>query len=260
MTSSAIYEGTVRHRRWQPVANTFRYRLFMLYLDLSELGTVFQGHRFWSVGRANLASFQRRDHLGEFEASVDRAVRGVVAARCGAIPHGPIRLLTHLRYFGHCFNPVSFYYCFDPSDSYVETIVAEVNNTPWHERHCYVLPAAINEDPGDGLRYRFAKDFHVSPFMDMNQMYDWRFTMPGKTLRVHMENQQDGNKLFDATLVMERRPLNAKQLNRVLWHYPCMTLQVVAKIYWQALKLKTRGARFYPHPKTTPTPGGLSHG
>ena len=260
MTSSAIYEGTVRHRRWQPVANAFRYRLFMLYLDLSELDTVFQDHRFWSVHRPNLASLQRRDHLGDFEASLDGAVRGMVASHNGTLPHGPIRLLTHLRYFGHCFNPVSFYYCFDPSDRYVETIVAEVNNTPWHERHCYVLPAAMNQGTGDSIHYRFAKDFHVSPFMAMDQMYDWRFTTPGESLRVHMENQQDGEKHFDATLDMARRPLNAKHLNRVLWHYPFMTLQVVAKIYWQALKLRARGARFYPHPKSQQPSGGLTHG
>ena len=204
-----------------------------------------------------LASFQRRDHLGDSDGSLSDAVRSLVAERTGSTPAGPIRLLTHLRYFGHCFNPVSFYYCFAADDTRVETIVAEVNNTPWHERYCYVLPESLNENPGDWKRYCFPKDFHVSPFMDMNQDYDWHFNTPGERLRVHMENQEGGRKLFDATLDLERRPLDARHLRRVLWRYPLMTVQVVVKIHWQALQLWAKRAPFYPHPgKRLQTSGG----
>ncbi|MBP8912193.1 MAG: DUF1365 domain-containing protein, partial [Phycisphaerae bacterium] len=136
---SAIYEGTVRHRRFAPVRNEFVYRLFMMYLDLGELDEVFRGHWLWSTRRLNLACLRRKDHLGDPTISIDEAVRLLVAERTGVRPNGPIRLLTHLRYFGHCFNPVSFFYCYDSNDQRVETIVAEITNTPWHERHCYVL-------------------------------------------------------------------------------------------------------------------------
>ncbi|MRR58659.1 MAG: DUF1365 family protein, partial [Deltaproteobacteria bacterium] len=110
---SFIYTGRVEHRRYAPVGNVFSYRLFMLYLDLAELEEIFTERWLWSVERANIASFLRRDHLGDPDIPLDEAVRGLVEARTASRPAGPIRILTHLRYFGHCFNPVSFYYCFD---------------------------------------------------------------------------------------------------------------------------------------------------
>ena len=164
-------------------------------------------------------------------------------------PQGPIRLLTHLRYFGHCFNPVSFYYCFDVEDNTLETIVAEVHNTPWGEEHCYVLGQALNVHPSsDWRRFEFGKSFHVSPFMSMDMRYDWRFRVPGPVLDVHMNCFRDDRKLFDATLKLRKKEMNGKTLTRALLHYPVMTLKVLAMIHWQALKLWNKGAIFYPHP------------
>jgi len=256
---SAIYEGTVRHRRCAPVHNEFAYRLFMMYLDLAELDEVFRGHRLWSTRRFNLACLRRKDHLGDPTISVEEAVRLLVAERTGARPTGPIRLLTHLRYFGHCFNPVSFFYCYDADGQRVETIVAEITNTPWHERHCYVLAETMNEHKRPWKRYRFPKTFHVSPFIDMNVGYDWRFLEPGERVQIHMEDWAEGGKLFDATLSLRRQPINAAGLIRVLARYPLMTVQVVAKIHWQALRLWRRGARFYVHPKKRQAPEEATH-
>jgi len=239
---SAIYEGTVRHRRFAPVSNEFTYRLFMMYLDLTELSDVFRGRLLWSTNHLNLACLRRR------AMPIDEAVRHLVAERTGKSPTGPIRLLTHLRYFGHCFNPVSLFYCYDPAGDQLETIVAEVTNTPWHERHCYVLPEMMNEHPGRWKRYRFPKAFHVSPFIDMNVDYDWRFLQPGERIQVHMEDYVKGNKLFDATLGLRRRAITEANLWRVLARYPLMTVQVVARIHWQALRLWKKGAPFYVHP------------
>ena len=246
---SAIYEGTVRHRRFAPVGHEFAYRLFMMYLDLAELSEVFQGSWLWSAAHFNLAYLRRKDHFGNPVTSIDEAVRQLVAERTGVRPDGPIRLLTHLRYFGHCFNPVSFFYCYDPTDEKVETIIAEITNTPWHERYCYVLPEIMNEHRHPWKRYRFPKTFHVSPFIDMNVDYDWRFLEPGDRLQVHMEDYVDDIKLFDATLSLRRQPITGANLWRVLGRYPVMTVQVVAKIHWQALRLWRKGAPFYVHPK-----------
>ncbi len=164
-------------------------------------------------------------------------------------PKGSIRLLTHLRYFGYCFNPVSFYYCYDESDEEVETIVAEIHNTPWGEEYCYVLGEDLNEHPMRGWkRYQFNKNFHISPFMDMDIWYDWRFRKPGKSLTVHMNNSEKGKKLFDATLTLNRREIDSYLLNRVLIAYPLMTLKVTTMIYLQALRLWSKGAVFYVHP------------
>jgi hypothetical protein len=159
-------------------------------------------------------------------------------------------MLAHLRYFGHCFNPASFFYCFDAEDRRVETIVVEIHNTPWGEVFCYVLDEPRNEAAGNRKRYQFAKDFHVSPFMDMDLEYDWRFTEPGKALNVHMNVLRTGEKLFDATLTLKRREITPARLSYILIRYPLMTVKVVSAIYWQALRLRIKGAKFYPHPQT----------
>ena len=151
---SCVYEGTVRHRRSAPVHHAFQYSIFMMYLDLAELRVLFHKRWLWSARRPNVAWFSQDDHLGDPQVPLDHNVRDLVEAKTGHRPAGPIRLLTHLRYFGYGFNPVSFYFCFDSTDSLVETIVAEVTNTPWGEQHCYVLGKSLDE--GIGRRHRMA--------------------------------------------------------------------------------------------------------
>jgi len=244
--TSALYVGRLRHRRYAPVPHAFRYPLFQVYLDLGELDTVFAGRWFWSARRRSLAWFCRADHLGDPAQPLEEAVRDLVAARTGARPAGPIRLLTHLRYFGYVMNPVSFYYCFDRSGERVETIVAEVANTPWGERHCYVLPAGA----AAGLkRFALRKAFHVSPFMPMDMDYDWRFSDPGDRLTVHMVNLDDGRPVFDATLALERRPITGRHLAQMLVGYPFMTAQVIAGIYWQAFRLWLKKVPYHAPPQ-----------
>jgi len=246
---SCIYEGTIRHRRYRPRPNIFRYRLFFMFLDLSELPAVFRFHPLWSNERPNVASFRRRDHFGDPQLPLDQAVRDLVEERLGRRPQGPIRLLTHLRYFGYCFNPASFYYCYDPEDTRLETIVVEIHNTPWGERYCYVLGREQNDHPlANWRRHRFAKGFHVSPFIHMDIDYDWRFCEPGKVIRVHMIDKEDGRILFDASLALERRPIDRAALSRVLMLYPVMTLKVTTMIYWQALRLLIKKTPFFAHP------------
>jgi DUF1365 family protein len=253
---SFLYEGTMRHRRFTAPSRSFTYSLFMMYLDLGELDAVFARRWFWSTRAPNLAWFRRADHYGDPSIPLDAAIRDLVAERTGVRPEGPIRLLTHLRYLGHGFNPVSFYYCFATDGRTLETIVAEVSNTPWNERHMYVLPEAENRGRGDAKRYDFKKAFHVSPFLGMDHDYGWRFGTPptrdGDKLWVHMENRKGDARVFEATLSLERRPITGAELARAVILRPAMTVQVVASIYWQALRLWVRRARFYPHPRTQP--------
>lgn len=252
--ASAVYEGTVWHRRHGPRAHAFRYGMAQLYLDLDELDRVFEGRWLWSVNRPNLAQFCRADYLGAPEQALADAVRERVRQALGHRPDGPIRLLTHLRYAGYVFNPVSFYYCFAPDGQTLQAIVAEITNTPWKERHSYVLPVEGAERRGRALRWRFAKDFHVSPFMAMQRDYDWCFTPPGDDLRVHMSVLEGPRPEFDADLSLRRRPLDAAALRRVLWRYPLMTAQVIGAIHWQALRLWLKRTPVHDHPRTAGGP------
>jgi DUF1365 family protein len=228
----------------------FKYRLFFMFLDLAELPTLFDNHPFWSYEGFNIASFRRRDHFGNPAIPLEQALADLVENRLGSRPNGPIRQLTHLRYYGHCFNPASFYYCYNSADTGVETIVVEIHNTPWRERHCYVLSAEENEHPVKyWRRHQFAKAFHVSPFIDMDIHYDWRFREPQESLQVHMIDYKGGEKLFDASLALQRRKISRSSLNGVLLRYPVMTGKVITMIYWQALRLVLKKTPFFAHPK-----------
>ena len=243
---SCIYEGGVRHSRHRLVSHGFSFRLFLLYLDLSEIDQVFAGRLLWSASRPALARFRRRDHLGDPAVPLDRAVRELVRDRTGCWPDGPVRLLTHLSYFGYCFNPISIYYVFAAEDARINFLVLEVNNTPWGERHCYVLDA--RRQPGPVLRHRFAKEFHVSPFLDMQMGYRWTIATPGERLTVAVKASDSEGVVFDGSMELERAPISAGRLARNLVAHPFITGKVIAAIYWQAFRLLLKGAPFVPHP------------
>jgi DUF1365 family protein len=236
--NSAIYEGTVRHRRFADRSNEFTHNVALAYVDLDELPEL--------PLRGRLVRFERSDYLGDPSQPLSDAVRDLVEARTGSRPRGPIRLLTQLRSFGHCFNPVSFYYCFDPASERLDAVVAEVTNTPWGERHAYVVERS--DDGPRVLRGDSEKLLHVSPFMGMDHRYEWRVADPGETLSVHIASQRDGAVAFDATLSMRRRPFSRRSLAGMTARYPVANARVLALIYAHALGLKLKGVRVHPHP------------
>jgi DUF1365 family protein len=246
---SAIFTGWVRHRRSVPRKHAFRYRMFMLYLDLAEIERVFSGRWLWSTHRRNVAEFRRSDYHGDPAVPLDTAIRDTVALRLGIRPVGPIRMLAHLRYFGHCFNPVVFYYGYAADGTTLDWILAEISNIPWNERHAYVLPLSSATTHGTTHGWKFRKEFTVSPFMPLERGYDWRFQEPCEQLRVHMDVLAGHHIEMDTTLVLERRTLDGPGLARALLHFPVMSARVVMAIYWQAFRLWLKGVPFHGHGK-----------
>jgi uncharacterized protein len=255
-------EGTIRHRRKAPVNHEFSYRTGMLALDLREWHSITAISPLFSLEKFNWLSLRRQDYLEpDRDTPVLDAVCDRVETATGWRPNGAVQLITHPRYFGYVFNPVSFYFCYDrgdsPSDGAVpRVILAQITNTPWKERHTYCLetrrPQPASKTEWCSERFEFSKRFHVSPFNPMNQHYRWTFSFRGPELRIHMNVLQDDEKQFDATLVVQRTPLDRKILHRSLRQFPLEAFKVTAGIYWHALKLKLKGARFFTHPDKLP--------
>lgn len=246
---SAIYEGSVSHRRREHSEHAFRYRIFQMYVDLDELPALFARRWLWSASGPNLAWFRRTDHFGPPGQPLADTVRDLVEQRMGERPDGPIRLLTHFRYFGIVINPISLFYCFDRDDR-LRYVVAEVHNTPWGERHCYVLDA--RRRTGGDVTATISKEFHVSPFMGMDYEYRFRLSEPAESLTVHIANYacgaENSTPAFEASMSLKRTPITGLNLTRMLTFYPFITLRVILAIYWQAFRLWAKKVPFVPHP------------
>lgn len=267
---SGIYKGWVSHRRFSPKKHAFRYRVFMMYLCLRELDDVLSMSSLWSTKRFSIARFKREDFHGDPNTDLDVAVKRTIESETGFRPEGDVCVLANLRYFGFNMNPLCTYYCFDKSGEHVEAILAEVTNTPWHERRAYVLDCrevasnssdANNRKPKNGVSNKensvsnnkaskkwqsvtFKKDFTVSPFNPLDMQYNWRSSTPLQRLNLHIETMQNKKKITDATLRLQREEINAKSLTRAVMSFPFMTFKVAIAIYWQALLLALKGVPF----------------
>ena len=247
---SCIYEGLVTHRRRTPISHRFRYRLFMVYLDLDEIPALVGSHKMLRGKPFALCAFLRSDHLFDSTHTLADELRAVIHEQTQRTSRGPIRLLTQLRYFGYYMSPLNLYYVFDEGDERVEYVVAEVNNTPWNERHCYVLWSGNRQNGNNELSFTHPKELHVSPFMPMDMEYRWRLTEPGSNLKVHLANHRRSEPVFEAGMTLKRRELSRHELRRMTIRHPAMTARIAASIYYQALRLWWKSCPFYTHPKS----------
>lgn len=236
-----LYSGTLMHHRHTPVAHTFTYPLFMAWLDIDRIPELMRVSRFTAHNRLNWATFDDRDHLGDPAQPLRRRLAEAATHAGIDVPDGPIFLLTHLRYLGYCFNPVSFFYAFDDAHG-LKLVVAEVHNT-FGGSQTYWLQPDLSQRP---LHASAAKALRVSPFLPMEMTYEFWFTWPGDDLGVDISVMASRSTVFDASLALRRRPWTAREIRRQLLRHPAMTAGVTAAIHWQALRLWWKGVPFAP--------------
>jgi DUF1365 family protein len=241
-SASCLYFGEVVHRRFSPLPHRLRYRAFQALFDLDELPSLDRKLRLFSYNRPNVFTFRDRDH-GDGTAGTLRPYVEKLLAEAGLGPDGGrIALLCMPRVWGYVFNPLSIYYCFSQSGDLRATIY-EVRNT-FGQRHSYVIPVDEATAGVDQINQRCHKEFHVSPFMDMDMIYDFRLTTPADTLVTCVNGSHiDGTRLIFASFTGARRELTDMALLRAMVAYPFLTLGVVAAIHWEAVKLFAKGLR-----------------
>ena len=247
MNSSAfsLYQGRITHHRLQPKRHAFAYSIFMTYVDLEQLADISTQQRFWSLERFNLASFRQRDFGDSTDLPLIQQIQQFIKNQTQETYQGKIFLLCHWRYLGILFNPIALYYCFDEQGLKLQHVVAEVTNTPWLQRHRYLLTPT----PKFNAFYStYNKALHVSPFMPMNLFYHFDYQIPDENLSFNMRVHNDTECVFTANLTLEKKVMTPRQRDRFILGYPWMTAKVIIGIYWQALKIKAKGLSLFPHP------------
>jgi uncharacterized protein len=247
MSPVVVYEGTARHRRLAPVVREFSPRLFLAYLDVDALPGSLDQLPGWSARRRALVHFRRRDFFDGEPSPLGDAVRDLVEKVIGRRPEGSVHLLAHLRTFGWLFNPLTVYYCWNSDGRALDALVLEVTNTPWGERHWYVIDARS----GTGTHI-VPKALPVSPFLPMDLDYQVTWTVPGDALHLGIAVVREGETVFTAGLALRRRALDGRQALGILLRYPALPLRVSLAIYRQALALLLARVPVYRHPSPAP--------
>lgn len=249
MFDSLVFSGKVRHRRFMPKKHQFSYALFMFCFDIGDMSNSLNDIKQVSIEKFNWFSFYRNNYLSAPEIPLDEYARQLIVTKFHTRPTGKIYLLTHLSCIGYCFNPISLYLILDENNQKLDYLIIEVTNTPWGEKHNYVLKSSAKPDH-EVYQYQFQKKLHVSPFMVMDYDYHITLKLNKRKIILHMENHRDGKKEFDATLTLSACSLKGNPVKHVLRRHALSTYKVAMAIYWQAFQLWLKGVPFHSHPKT----------
>ena len=244
---SAIYFGTIRHRRFRPASHEFTYPLFMAYLDVDRIAELMQVSRLSSYNRWNWASFSEADHFGDPRLPLRQRLAADAALHGHDLPDGKVFLLTHLRYLGYNFNPVSFFYCHD-AEGRLQLIMSEVKTTFGETQNYWLSAGCQSRESDQSISYSFPKTFHVSPFIGMDCRYHWTFTAPGESLLVQTNVDENHEAVFDGTLRLVRKPWSAQWLRHALMRFPWVTAKTVAAIHLEAARLYLKKVPIVHHP------------
>ena len=255
---SAAYEGTITHARYGKIEHNFTYRIFMMYIDMSELSNLNKLHPLWSFsGKINWFFFRRKDYLDQKNKNIVESIKELLIKKgfTGSADNVKnVRMLTHIRYLGYCYNPVTFYLTYsDKKNSQPDFIVVDINNTPWNERYPYVFE--VKKSTEYPFKFNLKKEFHVSPFYPMNMEYNWKFDFKPDIIQIDMNSYIDQKLCFNAKLRLQRLDLSRNTMTKILFRYPCMTAKTMFAIYWQALHLFMKRVKFYVHPQKKPRIG-----
>ncbi|CAH9065244.1 hypothetical protein PSECIP111951_03590 [Pseudoalteromonas holothuriae] len=236
--NSALYIGDIRHKRYLPTEHKFKYPLYMAWIDLDEINQLNGIHPLFGTKGFKLLSFKQQDYLTNYKGNLhDRAIAASLELGwSGNI--SKVMMLCQMRCLGVYFSPVNFYFFADDNGQF-QHMIAEVSNTPWNERHCYLVKLH--------QKVNFKKSFSVSPFMDLNMHYHWTVKMAGRIALIHIENKSEETLLFDATLRLKKEALTKGNVSSLLKRFPAMTLTIFKSIYWQALKLFVKKVPFIGH-------------
>lgn len=242
---SAIYSGTLMHQRFVPSNHLFSYQMKMILLNLDELDELFAESKYWVKERLGMVSFRRQDYVPDEKETVKEAVLSTIEAETGKRPNGRVMMLTNLRYWGLQFNPATFFYCFDRESEALTHVLIEVHNTPWNERHRYVLPLKAT----GAKKAVFEKRFHVSPFNPMEMTYASGFVFSPENISTQIENYKDNSLHFKASLVLKKEKTDAEAMARFAFSSWRLPIKIIFAIYWQAFKLFLKRAPYYKYLK-----------
>ena len=238
MTSSCIYNGNVIHKRFKPKEHFFKYKVFSLLIDLSELNDLDKKLKFFSLNKFNLISFYEKDHGERDGSSLLNWVKFNLSNNNISTENIKIKLLCYPRILGYVFNPLSIFFVYDNQEQLV-SILYEVKNT-FGEQHTYVFRV---DDKNNLIKNNCTKKFHVSPFIEMNCQYFFKILKPGDRLSVIIDQYDKEGKILFASQDGERKELNSTQLIKSYLKHPLMTLKIISAIHFEAFKLWIKGIK-----------------